>query len=117
VAGNEGVYGLQRAFHQAGCRDVVASLWRVNDEATAALMAVFYRKLWKENLPPLEALRQAQLTLYRHPESIKDLAERGWDTSKTAKLPATPEGEPSKAKAPAKLWAAFVLSGPGRDYP
>jgi CHAT domain-containing protein len=57
VAGGEGVYGLQRAFHQAGCRDVVASLWRVNDEATAALMAVFYRKLWQENLPPVEALR------------------------------------------------------------
>ena len=34
----EGVRGLQRAFHLAGCPDVVASLWEVNDEATAALM-------------------------------------------------------------------------------
>jgi CHAT domain-containing protein len=121
VAGGEGVYGLQRAFYIAGCRDVVASLWRVNDEATAALMAVFYRKLWQENLPPLEALRQAQLTIYRHPESIKDLAERGWDVSKTEKLPASPApalgAKPAKGKAPARLWAAFVLSGPGRDYP
>jgi CHAT domain-containing protein len=82
-------------------------------------MAVFYRKLWHENLPPLEALRRARVTIYRHPERIEDLAERGWDTSKPVKLPASPaqEGEPSKAKAPAKLWAAFVLSGPGRDYP
>jgi CHAT domain-containing protein/tetratricopeptide (TPR) repeat protein len=120
VAGGEGVYGLQRAFHQAGCRDVVASLWRVNDRATAALMAVFYHKLWHENLPPIEALRQAQLTLYRHPERIIELAERGYDVSKVVKLP---PDEPTKeraapgARAPAKMWAAFVLSGPGRDSP
>ena len=48
VAGGEGVFGLQRAFHVAGCRNVVASLWKVDDEATAALMALFYRHLWEE---------------------------------------------------------------------
>src|SRR5262249_14135890 len=74
VAGGEGVFGLQRAFHVAGCRNVVASLWQVDDEATAALMALFYHKLWRENQPPLQALRQAQLYLYRHPERIGVLA-------------------------------------------
>src|SRR5262249_37637606 len=29
VAGGEGTFGLQRAFHLAGTRDVVASLWKV----------------------------------------------------------------------------------------
>jgi CHAT domain-containing protein len=121
VAGGEGVYGLQRAFHVAGCRDVVASLWKVNDEATAALMATFYRKLWKDGLPPLEALRQAQLTLYRHPEAIRDLAAgRAWDVDKTEKLPSAKgpaaDGTPAGGKAPARLWAAFVLSGPGREH-
>jgi CHAT domain-containing protein len=65
VAGGEGVYGLQRAFHLAGTRDVIASLWSVGDESTSALMGVFYRNLWIERMAPLEALRQAQLTLYR----------------------------------------------------
>src|SRR5262249_34548055 len=37
----EGVQGLQRAFHLAGCPNVVASLWRVDDTATTALMAQF----------------------------------------------------------------------------
>src|SRR5262249_58092287 len=77
----EGVFGLARAFHQGGCRNVVASLWKVDDSATAALMAVFYRKLFDgDGLPPAEALRQAQLALLRHPDSVGVLARgRGPD--------------------------------------
>jgi CHAT domain-containing protein/tetratricopeptide (TPR) repeat protein len=112
VAGGEGVFGLQRAFHLAGCKNVVASLWQVDDEATAALMGLFYHQLWQENLPPLEALRRAQLTLYRHPERIPALARaRGPDFEKAARLPATPQ---AAARAPARLWAGFVLSRAGR---
>ena len=59
TAGGEGVLGLQRAFGEAGCRTVIASLWKVDDEATRALMGHFYRCLWEEGLPPLEALRRA----------------------------------------------------------
>ena len=63
VAGGEGVLGLQRAFHQAGVRMVVSSLWRIEDEATRRFMVKFYTGLWKENLPPIAALRQAQLSV------------------------------------------------------
>jgi CHAT domain-containing protein/tetratricopeptide (TPR) repeat protein len=113
VAGGEGVFGLQRAFHVAGCKNVVASLWQVDDEATAALMGLFYHKLWKEGLPPVEALRQAQLTLYRHPERIAALSRRrGPDFEETAALPAA--APTSEARAAARLWAGFVLSGSGR---
>jgi CHAT domain-containing protein len=112
VAGGEGVFGLQRAFHIAGAKNVVASLWKVDDEATAALMGLFYHQLWHEGKTPLEALRQAQLTLYRHPERIPALArERGPDFAKASRLPAAPTGE---ARAAARLWAGFVLSGSGK---
>jgi CHAT domain-containing protein len=112
VAGGEGVFGLQRAFHIAGAKNVIASLWQVDDEATAALMGLFYHHLWVEKRPPLEALRQAQLTLYRHPERIPVLVrERGPDFAKAARLPATPPGQ---ARAATRLWAGFVLSGAGR---
>jgi CHAT domain-containing protein len=114
----EGVLGLQRAFHAAGCPDVVGSLWKVSDAATAALMAQFYRELRVRGRPPLEALREAQLTVYRHPERIADLAgERGRPAQEAAtKLgsaaePVVREGRPKRAAT--KLWAAFVLSGPG----
>jgi CHAT domain-containing protein/Tfp pilus assembly protein PilF len=112
VAGGEGVFGLQRAFHIAGCKNVIASLWQVDDEATAALMGLFYHKLWQEKQPPLEALRQAQLALYHHPERIGQLARlRGPDFEKAARLPTTPS---PAGRAPARLWAGFVLSGAGR---
>jgi tetratricopeptide (TPR) repeat protein len=118
VAGGEGVFGLQRAFHLAGARNVVASLWKVDDQATSALMALFYDKLWRQKKPAIEALREAQLTLYHHPERIAALAkERGPNFDKVVRLPLTPDKEtkPSlKGKAAIKLWAGFVLSGLGQ---
>jgi CHAT domain-containing protein len=114
VAGGEGVFGLQRAFHVAGAKNVVASLWQVDDEATAALMALFYHHLWQEKRAPLEALRQAQLTLYHHPERIPQLARaRGPDFEKAARLPVA-SGAASARRSPARLWAGFVFSGSGR---
>jgi tetratricopeptide (TPR) repeat protein/CHAT domain-containing protein len=118
LTGGEGVQGLQGAFHLAGCPNVVTSLWNVNDKATAALMAKFYHELWANKRPPLEALREAQLTIYRRPDLIPDLAgDRGAPQLKKAvELPVpAPKGPPgSRGKADTKLWAAFVLSGPGR---
>jgi CHAT domain-containing protein len=60
----EGVIGLTHAFQCAGARSVLASLWRVADDATADLMKAFYRCL-KRGLTKDEALRQAQLKLIR----------------------------------------------------
>jgi CHAT domain-containing protein/tetratricopeptide (TPR) repeat protein len=115
VADGEGCFGLQRAFHLAGTRDVVASLWKVPDQPTAALMALFYRNLWDKDMSPVEALRQAQLEIYRHPERIPELAAgfRG----KLEKAPGSGEETPKAGpggKAHPRLWAAFTLSGPGR---
>jgi CHAT domain-containing protein/Flp pilus assembly protein TadD len=125
VAGGEGVFGLQRAFHIAGCHNVVASLWKVDDAATAALMARFYGYLLdpdeSRRLPPLEALRRAQLDLYRHPELIPAWSQGearapGLPRPATTPPPADtpPESVASAGRAPIKLWAAFTLSGLGR---
>jgi CHAT domain-containing protein/Tfp pilus assembly protein PilF len=125
VAGGEGVFGLQRAFHIAGCHNVVVSLWKVDDAATAALMARFYGSLFaadpSRRLPPIEALRRAQLDLYRHPELIPAWS-RGEDRAPGKPRPATAppsagtplESVTSAGRAPVRLWAAFTLSGLGR---
>jgi CHAT domain-containing protein len=61
---SEGVSGLARAFLFAGCRGVVCSLWRVDDEATSELMAGFYAGL-KAGLPAADALRTVQREMIR----------------------------------------------------
>ncbi len=54
---------LAAAFSQAGSRSIVASLWKVNDSATADLMVDFHRSL--RTLDRAAALQQAQLTMMR----------------------------------------------------
>ncbi len=61
----EGLLGLTRGFLYAGAPRVVASLWWIDDRATAALMSAFYRGLWAEGLRPAAALRKARLSLAR----------------------------------------------------
>jgi CHAT domain-containing protein len=63
----EGLIGLTRGFLYAGARSVVASLWKVDDLATAELMRLFYSGMLKDNLRPAAALRAAQRELAREP--------------------------------------------------
>jgi CHAT domain-containing protein len=78
----EGVTSLSRAFLYAGAARVIASLWQVDDGATAELMGRFYRKLLAEQLKPAAALRSAQLDM---------LAQQRWQFP--------------------YFWAAFELQG------
>ena len=78
----EGIVGLTRGFMYAGAPRVVASLWRIDDRATAELMRRFYAHMLGEGLRPAAALRAAQVSM---------LQEKRW-------------------QAP-HYWAAFTLQG------
>ena len=79
----EGLIGLTRGFMYAGAPRVVASLWKVDDKATAELMKRFYQAmLGAQHLRPAAALRAAQIEMLK----LKD-----WEDP--------------------YYWAAFVLQG------
>jgi len=63
--GSEGINGLPRAFLYAGARSVIASLWKVDDEATVPLMKMFYSRLQRGE-DPAGALQAAQLDLLKN---------------------------------------------------
>jgi CHAT domain-containing protein len=81
----EGLVSLTRGFMYAGAPRVVVSLWSVNDEATAELMARFYRGMLRDKLRPAAALRAAQISL---------MEERRWESP--------------------FYWAAFTIQGEWR---
>lgn len=71
VVTGEGMVGLARAFFYAGTDSVVATLWNVDDAASAEFMGLFYSAL-REGLTKAKALRRARVELradprYRHP--------------------------------------------------
>ena len=60
----EGLVGLTRGFMYAGAPRVVASLWQVDDAATADLMREFYTEMLTKGKRPAEALRAAQVRMW-----------------------------------------------------
>jgi len=81
----EGLLGLTQGFFYAGAERVMASLWPVEDRATAEFMTRFYRAMLKDGLLPPAALRAAQLSIR---------AETAWQDP--------------------YYWATFVLQGDWR---
>jgi CHAT domain-containing protein/tetratricopeptide (TPR) repeat protein len=62
----EGLVGLTRAFLYAGAARVIASLWKVEDRATAELMSRLYGGILSgEKLRPAAALRAAQISMWK----------------------------------------------------
>lgn len=59
----EGLIALTRGFMYAGAKSVVASLWKVDDAATSALMTEFYKQMFTNKLKPAAALREAQIKI------------------------------------------------------
>jgi len=90
VRRGEGVFGLRRAFHQAGARSLVMSLWKVPDVETQLLMERFYHHLLAGQPKP-DALREAQLSL------IHELREGIL--------------QPAYGFAHPLFWAAFICQG------
>ena len=66
VTGN-GVFGLQRGFKKAGVNSLLMSLWKVDDDATSALMTEFYTH-WLAGRSKYESLELAKLHVKSNPK-------------------------------------------------
>ena len=60
IQGNEGVYGLQRAFKIAGAKYLVMSLWQVPDQETSVFMTAFYKHWLEGKMSIPDAFRTTQ---------------------------------------------------------
>jgi CHAT domain-containing protein len=72
VGDQRAALGLAGIAVRSGAKSTMATLWSINDEATAQFMARFYQQLATQKVSKAEALRQAQLALlqnqwYKHP--------------------------------------------------
>jgi CHAT domain-containing protein len=63
----EGLVGLTRGFMYAGAPRVIASLWQIDDRASAEFMKRFYGALLGQKLRPAAALRAAQVSMSKDP--------------------------------------------------
>lgn len=63
VRTGEGVFGLRRAFTQAGAQSLVMSMWKVPDMETKELMVKFYENIYSGGMNRCQALRQAALAM------------------------------------------------------
>jgi CHAT domain-containing protein/tetratricopeptide (TPR) repeat protein len=61
----EGLMGLRRAFHIAGARTTITSLWRVRDRAVARWMGELYEGRWRRGLDTVGSVRAASLAELR----------------------------------------------------
>jgi len=70
LSGSKAFNGLATEFVRAGAQFVVASLWRVSDESSAAFMQLFYFFLQYEGLPPGVALHRTQISFEQGIEKL-----------------------------------------------
>ena len=63
VKNSEGVYGLRKAFSDAGAQNIIMSLWKVNDEVTQEFMTLFYEIWLNKKTSIREAFNKTQLEI------------------------------------------------------
>jgi CHAT domain-containing protein/Tfp pilus assembly protein PilF len=111
LAGAE-VDGLSMVAQQKGAAAVLATLWPVNDPATARFMGEFYARR-QQGLTKLEALRQTQLAFLRGMLALPKLASTASPaTARKDDGPVSPRGAEEGWTHP-YYWAPFILLGNG----
>ncbi len=97
----EGAMSLARAFSYAGTRDLIASLWKVNEKSTTTLFLNFYQYLHK-GYTHGQALRQAKLDYLNNPQI------ENWEKSPYYWAAFVPIGHDTKPFGKMILWPVLI---------
>ncbi|WP_017717652.1 CHAT domain-containing protein [Kamptonema formosum] len=109
--GNEPELGFAGIAVQTGVKSALASLWRVGDTATLALMSEFYKQLAQMPKPlKAEALRRTQLAMLRKEVRLENGQLRLSDGDLIPLPPEMAAAEPATFSDP-HYWAGFTLIG------
>lgn len=73
----QGVMSLARAFKYAGCRNVLMSQWRADDEAAYLIISDFFEQL-KQQRPQSAALQQAMLQYFQDNKNDHKMHPHYW---------------------------------------
>jgi CHAT domain-containing protein len=107
IGDNTAEMGFAGLAVRSGVKSALASLWKVKDIGTLALMTEFYGNLRSENIKA-EALRKAQLAMIRKQIVVKDGQLRGTqgaiDINQATKVANADFSHP-------KFWAGFTIIG------
>jgi CHAT domain-containing protein len=83
-------------------------------------MNAFWQRVLVQKVPPVQALHEAQLLVYRRPDLVPTLASRGAPNFQKAVAVNPQKAEPEKVVEGGRslrhpyFWAGFFLSGAGR---
>ncbi|HET6177703.1 MAG TPA: CHAT domain-containing tetratricopeptide repeat protein, partial [Candidatus Sulfotelmatobacter sp.] len=81
----EGVMGLSYSFLRAGAREVVSTLWSIDDAKSRELMIPFYKELMRNGGNAAAALHQSQLTVMRQSQSSAPYYWAGFELTSVGK--------------------------------
>jgi CHAT domain-containing protein len=101
------IEGFGAIAMERGAKSVIATLWSVADDSTSLLMKEFYRLKEEKNLPKVEALRQAQLSLLNgtiRPPPQQDSPADGDEKSER-------RADQLQSYAHPYFWAPFIMMG------
>ncbi|MEI6064046.1 MAG: CHAT domain-containing protein, partial [Pseudanabaena sp. ELA748] len=101
------ILGLGYQLQDRGAGAAIASLWKVSDDGTQALMQAFYEQLKQGDVSTSEALRRAQIAMIS--SNKKGTGSDRANVRVVGTVPTAPDGELSHPY----YWSAFILIGNG----
>jgi CHAT domain-containing protein len=106
------ILGLGYQFQTSGAKATIASLWKIDDGGTQALMEAFYTALKQPGMGKAAALQKAQIALIQGKVAQGSGSARA-TMEQSSETRSTPKGNSPQNLSHPHYWAPFILIGNG----